>query len=882
MKITRLRLENFKRFRAPVEIGDLGAGLNLFAAPNEAGKSTIAAAIRTAFLERHKTGTLDALRPWSDPGASPAVEVDFEFGGTSYALAKSFLGRKRCDLRIGRRQMDGAEAEDHLAELVGCAMSDRGGARPDTLGIPGLLWIEQGTSQHLDLPLENARDRIDSVLRQQLSGIATTGGDSLMERLETARGEILTEKTNRPKGAHDSAVKSLDALRVREAELGAKIHAYREKVDRLDQLSRDAVKRERERPWDALRTKKAEAETRLATARDLEKRRDAEAHRMKSIADQMRILTEQLGTYEREETDAARRSAEHQQAKERATAARASVARLEGASMLAQASADAARATLARARAAEERRRIETDLARVIAKIDAATTALAQAEHHRKTIGDLRAEAARIAVPEPALRRIETLSTALRDARIKRDAIATGLSFDLLPGRSIRVDGTTLSGSRQITLTAEASIDLPEFGTMTIRPGGADLPALAAQIARQEDELRDLLAGIGETDPAAAQARARRAETIASELASQEKLLSIHAPQGTSALAAEIAAKQDDLSRARADLDRLPPADPSQEPPPALAAAEPREIATRKDLDVAADALQGAKTSAARAEATAEQMHRDLENLLAVIAAPERAERKAGHTRDLAKAKEDLGESKPRLARLDADLAATDIATLERDIDRFGKSADEAESGWRTLRGEIMKLETVLETEGAAGLEEQHAETRRDLGAAERRVAEFARRAAALDLILDLMRQKRAALSRRILAPLQARLDHYLRLALPGLVVELDESLAPASVHRPGTDGGRGGKLDEYSIGAREQLGILLRLAYADLLREAGRPTLLILDDALVHSDADRLGGMKRALYDAAARHQILIFTCHPDAWIDLGVGARAIPRGEA
>jgi hypothetical protein len=129
MKITRLRLENFKRFRAPVEIGDLGAGLNLFAAPNEAGKSTIAAAIRTAFLERHKTGTLDALRPWSDPGASPAVEVDFEFGGTSYALAKSFLGRKRCDLRIGRRQMDGAEAEDHLAELVGCAMSDRGAAR---------------------------------------------------------------------------------------------------------------------------------------------------------------------------------------------------------------------------------------------------------------------------------------------------------------------------------------------------------------------------------------------------------------------------------------------------------------------------------------------------------------------------------------------------------------------------------------------------------------------------------------------------------------------------------------------------------------------------------------------------------------------------------
>lgn len=876
MKITRLRIENFKRFRAPVEIDGFAAGLNLFAAPNESGKSTIAAAIRAAFLERHKTGTLEQLRPWGDPGASPSIEIDFEFAGTSYALTKSFLGRKRCDLRIGRRQMDGAEAEDHLAEILGCAMSDRGGARPDTLGIPGLLWIEQGTSQHLDLPLENARERIDSVLRQQMSGIATTGGDSLMDRLEEARGEILTEKTNRPKGAHDSAVKSLDALRAREAELSAKIQAYREKVDRLDQLSRDAAKREHERPWDALRAKKAEAQTRLAAARDLETRRDAEALRMKSVADQIRILTEQLGTYEREEDDAARRRAEHQRAQEEATTARASVARLEEASKLAQSSADAARATLARARAAAERRRIEADLARLAKELESAKSALDKAQKHQQAIGELRAEAGRIAVPERTLRRIETLSAELRDARIKRDAIATGLSIDLLPGRSIRVDGTTISGSRQITLSAEASIDLPEFGTMTVRPGGADLPVLAARIAGQEDELRDLLAGVGATDPAAVQARARRAETIASELASLEKLLAIHAPLGASALAAEIAAKEDDLSRARADLDRLATADPSQEPPPALADAEAQEAATRAELEIAATAFQTAQTTAVGADATAEQIRRDLDDRLTALDAPERAERKAGHTRDLAKAKEDLAEAKPRLAQLDAQLAATDIATLEQDIDRFGASADQAEAGWRTLRDDILKLQTVLDNEGAAGLEERHAETRRDLGAAERRVAEFERRAAALDLILDLMRQKRAELSRRILAPLQRRLDHYLRMALPGLAVELDESLAPASIQRAGSD--RGGRFDEHSIGAREQLGILLRLAYADLLAEAGRPTLLILDDALVHTDADRLAGMKRALYDAAARHQFLIFTCHPDAWRDLGVAARPLP----
>jgi uncharacterized protein YhaN len=72
-------------------------------------------------------------------------------------------------------------------------------------------------------------------------------------------------------------------------------------------------------------------------------------------------------------------------------------------------------------------------------------------------------------------------------------------------------------------------------------------------------------------------------------------------------------------------------------------------------------------------------------------------------------------------------------------------------------------------------------------------------------------------------------------------------------------------------------MGLIGRLAYADLLREAGRPTLVILDDALVHTDDVRLAQMKRVLFDAGTRHQILLFTCHPAHWRDLGVAARPI-----
>ena len=44
-----------------------------------------------------------------------------------------------------------------------------------------------------------------------------------------------------------------------------------------------------------------------------------------------------------------------------------------------------------------------------------------------------------------------------------------------------------------------------------------------------------------------------------------------------------------------------------------------------------------------------------------------------------------------------------------------------------------------------------------------------------------------------------------------------------------------------------------------------------------VHSDTDRLEDMKRILFDASNRHQILLFTCHPEKWRDLGVVPRDI-----
>ena len=57
----------------------------------------------------------------------------------------------------------------------------------------------------------------------------------------------------------------------------------------------------------------------------------------------------------------------------------------------------------------------------------------------------------------------------------------------------------------------------------------------------------------------------------------------------------------------------------------------------------------------------------------------------------------------------------------------------------------------------------------------------------------------------------------------------------------------------------------------------SSHPTLIFLDEALVHADTQRLEQMKRVIFDASKRHQVLVFSCHPAAWKNVGANPVAI-----
>lgn len=93
----------------------------------------------------------------------------------------------------------------------------------------------------------------------------------------------------------------------------------------------------------------------------------------------------------------------------------------------------------------------------------------------------------------------------------------------------------------------------------------------------------------------------------------------------------------------------------------------------------------------------------------------------------------------------------------------------------------------------------------------------------------------------------------------PGSEVWLGEDLDLAGL--------RGSDVEEpfgdLSGGAREQLSLLVRIGLAEVLgTEQSWP--LVLDDALVNTDPERIRRVQRLLCQASRRMQILLLTCSP------------------
>ncbi|MDB5914352.1 MAG: hypothetical protein JWP22_3027, partial [Ramlibacter sp.] len=482
-------------------------------------------------------------------------------------------------------------------------------------------------------------------------------------------------------------------------------------------------------------------------------------------------------------------------------------------------------------------------------------------------------EGARLAGYAGIGKKLQAVETKLATAQARLEAASTRLEYKLYGG-SVTLAGAAVSGEGARTVAQPTEIAIAGVGTIRVLPGAQDLSQLKAECDRAQQALDGLLQTAGVVSGEEARRGEAALATAESNAKQLQALVKGLAPSGLDALKAAAAQATGDVSRHAQALAAMPA---QAAPVLSVAAADAQEQYTQKALKAAQTDHERARDAASKAQEQLRIANAELAAATAKIEAPGREERRRFISSELLAARAEQQDKLEAIGRLDCELKAAQPEQLRLDVERLTRSATALEGAHSRVGAELHQLSGLLQAKGALGLQEEAAAVQKEVARLDRQVAEKTRRAAALTHLRKVLTDKRAEVVRSIRAPLQLHMNHYLAIQFPGASIELDQGLRPTRITRSGRFGIESGAFEELSGGEREQLGIIARLAYADLLKKAGKPTLVMLDDSLVNSDQGNLAQMKRVLYDAAQRHQILIFTCHQENWLDMGVAPRAL-----
>jgi chromosome segregation ATPase len=874
MRLTRLCVENVRQFRKRVEIDSLEPGINLFTGPNESGKSTLVEAIRAAFFERYRSSTASYLQPWGDTGVAPEISLRFEWQGQTWQLGKRFVKQARCDLAVGNERYSEDEAENRLTELLGYELPGRGASKPEHQGIPGLLWITQGTGQDVAEAIGYAGDHLHSALSGTL-GELTSSADELIGDVDKQRDELLT-KAGKPRGELKKALESEETLAGEVGELERKVQDYRETVDRLAELRHDHQQATREKPWETLESETEVAKRALTEVERLEERQRAAQERLEQCQASQQTLEQLLAAHSQRQEELASREDALKHAEVSLNNEQGKTQEIQ--TLLAQAKEqyDAARAQHRAAQAAALLRRRREALDAATREQESLAARLKKSQEVHQSLSDDLAALRRCEVDATQLRKAESLQKDIDTIAIQRDAIATRLSFDLKDDNAITLNDEHLAGKGERRLSETGRIEIEGVGQLLVHPGGRDIGELLRTQQQKEESLQTLLQEMKCSTLSDAKQKAEQASELTQKIDRARERLRDLAPDGPEALSAEHDSLKRKVEELSAELSKLsaPPSDVTDNTPSETEAAERLDnaSATLRAAEIDEQKHQANLNAASQTAASAKE---ELQRLQDKLDDPNYAEevQQAKKKQESEKATEETlaDEITARQEKIDA--ANPDV--LRQDIERLSKSAKQQREQFHARERELAALQSRIESVGADGIEETLADKQSQLERAQRHHAALERRAKALDLLLNTLSKHRQALTQKLQAPLRKQLQHYLRLLFPGAQLTVDENLQPQLLQRQRNGEAEMATFNDLSFGSREQMGLISRLAYADLLKEAGRPTLIILDDTLVHSDSRRLAAMKRMLFDAAQRHQILLFSCHPESWVDIGVVAR-------
>ena len=863
MKLHRLVLTNYRGV-AHREIEFPDHGVVVVYGANEIGKSSMIEAL-DLLLESRDRSTKKEVKQVKPTNSDVGSEVTAEISSGPYRFVYHKRFHKKCETALTvlaprREQLTGDEAHERVTAMLAETVDNDLWHAQRVLQAASIAAVDLSGCDALSRALDVAAARSDT--EAALSGAEPL----LIERIDVEYGRYFTG-TGRATGEWAAAISGLEDAEAAVRDCAAAVAEVDERVRRHAVLTQQvaelshlrlaagprlAVARSAADKIEEL-TRQAREATLVAAAAAATSTAAAAAHGAR-----LRLLTEI-------ETRAATIAQAQAEAQEAVNAGAATTAEAEAADAaveegirvltVTQRRVECARRTVDRLADRDEAARLKTRLA----KIDAITDEC-------ERVG---AELAGMAITEELLQQIESAAAAVDRTGDQLESNSAAVEFTAAADIELVVGGqrVSLSAGQTWSITASGPTEVEVAGVLTARiaPGetaldvqakyaaaqhelaaalcaadAVDLAAARGAVQRRRelqgnrDQLSATLAGLcGDDD--IAQVRSRLAELSAAQLAEPDLLAM-------------------DVTGARAELD-------AAEANQAAAAAE---CEARRQLAAAA----GCRLAETSTRATV-LLNKAAAQRVELDAAGDRLaqERAAVSDEDLAAAA-DAGlrsaqAAEQQAADLAAELAAAApdaVAAELADATEADESLnDDYEAAARALREVNIEL-AVFGSEGRQGKLDA-AEIDR-----ERAVSQHARvggRARAARLLRSVMARHRDTTRLGYVEPYRTELQRLGRPVFgPSFEVDIDSDLRIRSRTLQGTTV----PYESLSGGAKEQLGILARLAGAALVaKEDSVP--VVIDDALGFTDPDRLARMGEVFDAVGTQGQVIVLTCSPDRY---------------
>ncbi|KLO27655.1 hypothetical protein ABW16_15495 [Mycolicibacter heraklionensis] len=858
MRLHRLELTNYRGV-AHREIDFPDHGVVVVSGANEIGKSSMIEALDLLLESKDRSAKKDVkqVKPThADVGAEVTAEIST--GPYRFVYHKRFHKAPRTQLTIlepRREQLTGDEAHERVRAMLDETM-DTG------------LWqaqrvLQASSTAAVDL---SGCDALSRALDVAAGDTATLSGTEpvLIERIDAEYARYFTA-TGRPTGDWAAAIAALadaDAEVARCAELLAEVD---DRVHRHAELSELLAR---------LTDEQAAADARHSAAQAAGA---AIAELRGQLRDAQLVATAAKATTAATDSAHAERHRQRGELESRAAAIGLLDNEIDAAAQLQDvvdadataadaAAAEAAQAVVAATERAASARRVVDQLA-ARDEADRLADRLARLDTTEGQLAEVAAELAQIIVTEPMLRRIEQASAACDRSEASLAAISATLELAAVADVDLVIAGepTALPAGQSWSATVAdgLEVEVPGLLRVRVRPGDSAREASVKHAAAQA-ELADALAAGAVADLA----QAREADQRRRELEGSRDQL-----------AAALAALRgdDEIEALRARLTRL--RDEHGEIPAGITAEQARADRDEAEgLRVQADAdcetlRRAAQEAAARRTEAATRL-----TLLRDKVAAQRVELEAVNQRlaaqratvsddELAAAADAnaqaLRTAEQRVTELSEQLGAAAPDAIDAELAAAQSAAQELRAGHAETARALHEVEVELAVFGTQGRRGQldAAQTAREHIAAEH--DRIGRRARAAALLRSTMIRHRDDTRRRYVEPFRAEIQR-LGAHVFGADFEVDVDTDLKICAR--TLDGRTVPYESLSGGAKEQLGILTRLAGAALVaKEDSVP--VVIDDALGFTDPDRLEKMG-AVFDAVGSHgQVIVLTCSPDRY---------------